>query len=73
MSVPLSHWVRLGERMAKAYRVEINIPMLRALRRGVLRWKSECGVCDRPLDEHSEITLNQNGEIIECSNNPKGK
>ena len=55
--------------MAKTYRVAVNKPMLHALRRGVLRWKAECPVCKRPLNEHSEITLTAGGAILDCSNN----
>lgn len=54
--------------MAKAYDVELNKPMLDALRRLILRDQEICPCCQQTLDYHSRLRLNDKGRIIDCSN-----
>lgn len=53
--------------MARHHVVKINIPMAEALKKMLVR--NECPVCNLTMEEHSEVTLSDNGRVVDCSNN----
>lgn len=52
--------------MAKQYRVELNIPMVAALKKMLVR--NVCTLCGMEMEEHSWVQLTDNGQLVDCSN-----
>lgn len=53
--------------MAKQKRVYVNIPMLEALKKMLIR-QDNCPRCEQPLDMHAWFQFTEAGQLVACSN-----